>query len=723
MTHRDQAKDESDPGPIPEPPDSVSALMRPRGIAVVGASAKDFTLGQRLLTSLATGGYKGVIYPVNPRYETVQDLPCYASVKDVPGPLDCVAYAINEHRLTEALAEAAGAGARGAVVFSRGYVPPNSPRPTVGEQWAGVARELGMAVLGDNCMGMMNFVDNLRITGNPPKTPPGHGTVGLLSHSGSTWSGLVGNQRQLTYNFALSIGRESVTGLPQYMNFLLNQEETRAIGLVLEGVRDAEGFRAALDRAEAQDVPVVALKLGRSEKGQRFALSHSGAVSGSDSSFQAVCEHHAVSRVHTLDEFTDTLEIMRCTRRPTTDAIGVGTDSGGERELISDIGTDLGIRFAEFSPETTKKLEDTLDPGLSPLNPVDYWGDGRLYWEDCLKVMADDPGVGLVMMATNMVPGRKILTIAGENIENVHKYSPKPAVMMGNIHSTIDRGEAERLRGIGIPVLMGTQTALTAVKHFMAYHHRRRTDDTVAMPDDIDPIVVSRWKKTLESNPGRALDSHTAMALLADFGCPVVAGRSAHGEEEALRAADEIGYPVVVKTAAPDILHKSDRGGVIMNVGDAEALVRATRRLADAFGPAVQIQAQAPPGVEILLGMVKDAQFGPMMTFGLGGVLVEIFEDVATVIPPIGAERAGACLARLKGFPLLRGARGKPPVDIDALTAVISRFSILAGALGPWLAEIDVNPLIVHAKGTVAVDALVVPAAASDSPNDEDQET
>ena len=160
-----------------------------------------------------------------------------------------------------------------------------------------------------------------------------------------------------------------------------------------------------------------------------------------------------------------------------------------------------------------------------------------------------------------------------------------------------------------------------------------------------------------------------------------------------------------------------------MNVGDAEALVRATRRLADAFGPAVQIQAQAPPGVEILLGMVKDAQFGPMMTFGLGGVLVEIFEDVATVIPPIGADRAGACLARLKGFPLLRGARGKPPVDIDALTAVISRFSILAGGLGPWLAEIDVNPLIVHAKGTVAVDALVVPAAASDSPNDEDQET
>ena len=722
MTHRDQAKEGSVPESIPEPPDSISALLRPRGIAVVGASAKDFTLGQRLLNSLSTGGYKGGIYPVNPRYETLQDLPCYASVKDVPGPVDCVAYAINEHRLTEALADAAQAGARGAVVFSRGYVPPDSPRPTIGEQWGDLARELGMAVLGDNCMGMMNFVDDLRVTGNPPATPPGHGTVGLLSHSGSTWSGLVGNQRQLAYNYALSIGRESVTGLPQYMNFLLDQEETRVIGLVLEAVRDAEGFRAALDRAEAQDVPVVALKLGRSEKGGRFALSHSGAVSGSDSAFQAVCDHHAVSRVHTLDEFTDTLEMMRCARRPTTDAIGVGTDSGGERELISDIGTDLGIRFAEFSPETTKRLVDTLDPGLSPLNPVDYWGDGGLYWEECLKIMADDPGVGLVTMATNMVPGRRLLYISGENIENLHNYSPKPAVMMGNIHSTIDRDEAERLRGIGIPVLMGTQTALTAIKNFMAYHHRRRTDDCATMLDDIDPIVVTRWRKKLQSNAGQALDSHTAMALLADFGCPVVTRRIARTEEEARRAGDEIGYPVVVKTAATDVLHKSDEGGVIMDVGDAEALADATRRLAKTFGPAVQIQAQAPPGVEILLGMVKDAQFGPMLTFGLGGVFVEIFEDVVTVIPPISADRARDCLARLKGFPLLQGVRGKPPADIDTLTAVISRFSILAVALGPWLAEIDVNPLIVHARGAVAVDALVVPAAASESPNDEDQE-
>ena len=294
--------------------------------------------------------------------------------------------------------------------------------------------------------------------------------------------------------------------------------------------------------------------------------------------------------------------------------------------------------------------------------------------------------------------------------------------MMGNIHSTIDRGEAERLRGIGIPVLMGTQTGLEAIKHFTAYHHRRRTDDGAAMLDDIDPALVRAWRETLESNAGRALEPHAGMALLADFGCPVVAGRIAGSAEEARRAGDEIGYPVVVKTAAPEILHKSDLGGVIMDVGDGEALANAIRRLTDAFGPCVQVQAQAPPGVEVLLGMVRDAQFGPLMTFGLGGVFVEIFEDVVTVIPPIDPETARRCLERLKGFPLLQGARGRPPADIDTLTAVISRFSLLTGALGASLSEIDVNPLIVHAEGAVAVDALVVCAAPSDPSNDEARE-
>jgi len=691
-------------------PHPVHALLRPRSIGVVGASAKQESFGHRLLDAILGWRYAGNVYPINPRYDELHGRTCYPDLASLPEPVDCVAFALRDERLPEAMASAAEAGARAGVVFGRGYFPPGSPSPTPVDRWRAVAREAGMAVCGDNCMGFINFVDHLRVSGNPAVSEEPPGGVVLLSHSGSSWSGLVGSQRQLSLSHAVSIGRESITGVAEYLEFSLEQPDTRVIALIIETLRDTERFVHALESARARDVPVVALKLGRSEQGHYFAHSPSGCIAGSAAAFDAFFDHHGVTSVRTLDELADTVEMLRCARVPTTDAVGFGTDSGGERQLICDVSSDLGLTLATFSPHTEQRLGEVLDPGLEPLNPVDYWGDGRIYFEDCLKIVSDDPGVGMIVMATNMVPGRKLLDITCETIRNVAAHTAKPVAKLGHLHSTVDREAAAQLRGEAIPVMMGTATGLAAVKHFIEHHRRRRGE---RVPDEAPPVaqsVVERWADRLR-NRDRPMPVGEALELLGDFGCPVAPARVVSDLAGALAAARELDYPLVAKTANVEVLHRSELGGVHRGIDDEAALVAAYEALARDLGPQVLVQHQCEPGVELLFGIVVDEVLGPMATVGIGGIFVEIYRDVVSFVPPVGPLRAHALLRRLAGYPLLEGARGQAGCDLEALAGALAAFSTLAKELGPWLAEADINPVIAGPGGVTAVDALFVPRA------------
>ncbi|MEE8545198.1 MAG: acetate--CoA ligase family protein [Alphaproteobacteria bacterium] len=690
--------------------DAVARLLRPESIAVVGASARPGSFGASLLDALAGWDFGGAVHAVNPRYDEIAGYPCYATVAAIPEPVDCVIMAVADDRVEGLFAEAAAAGARAAVLFGRCYEPSAPGRARLTERLGAIAREAGMAVCGSNSMGFMNFVDRLRVCGHAPPIPALEGGIGVISHSGSSWSGLVGSQRQLRFNYAVSAGEEIATTMADYLAFLIARPETRVIGCVLETVRDPEAFLAALELADKRDIPVVALKLGRSELGARFALAHSGAIAGSDAAYRAVFERHNVCAVDTLDELADTLELFSRGRAPPGDGLGVVTDSGAERQLIVDLAAPTGLRFAALAPATRAKLEAVLDPGFEPDNPVDSWGDGAYIFEDCLTIMAQDPDVGIVALAVNMVTGRPYLYAQTAAAEAAHNATPKPIVAFGNLHSSICRDEAARLRELGIPVLMGTATALAAIAHFLAYHGRRRRGGvTAARPVPAAAEVVERWRRRLAAAGGAPLDGAESLRLFADFGGPVVAGAVVEGEAEALAAAAGLGYPVVLKTAAPEVLHKSEVGGVALGLADAEALAGAYRDLAAAHGARALVQAQAPPGVEVLLGVVNHEPFGAMVTVALGGVLVELFEDQVTLVPPIAAEQALGALARLKGHALLRGYRGRPAADIGALARAIERLGVLAVALGPLITELDVNPVIVGPDGALAVDALVVP--------------
>ena len=586
--------------------------------------------------------------------------------------MDCAAFAVSDDVIEVALAAAADAGARAGVLFGRAYEPPGMDGASRVERLWAIARNAGMAICGNNCMGYFNSVDGIKMSGDPPPLPDASGTVGLISHSGSTWSGMVGNQRDLFFNYAISAGQEIATTMADYLAFLLAAPETRVIACLMETVRDPERFLAALEQSDRQGIPVVVLKLGRTERGRSFALAHSGALAGSDAAYGAIFERHNVIRVATPDELLDTVEAFRSPRRPNAGGIGIVTDSGGERELIVDLATDIGAPLAEITPTTSTRLAEILDPGMEPQNPVDSYGDGRMLLEECLGALADDPAVAVVALATNLVDGRSYARASSTAIERVAAATTKPALVFGNMHSSVSREEATRLRALGVPVLMGTATALAAMQHLIDWQRRRI--QAHPMPPTLPAQLVLDAAHAAAQSPAAsdALPLPQALRLLELFGIP--ASPSVFAEEVAatVAAAEKLGFPVVLKTAAPDVLHKTDAGGVALDLHDRPAVADAYARITAACGKQVQVQAQAPAGTEVLLGMTNDTQFGPMVTVALGGVFTEILADTVTFQPPVSAASARGYLEKLRGYRLLQGYRGRPVADLDSLALTSS---------------------------------------------------
>ncbi|MBV9522364.1 MAG: acetate--CoA ligase family protein [Alphaproteobacteria bacterium] len=711
MTRRAEAEND-------KPDGAVAAMLRARSIAVIGASGKSGSFGHNVVTHLVDTGYGGRIYPINPRYEEIAGIRCFAEIATLPERVDCAVLAVADERLETALADAAAAHARSAVIFGSAMEEPGRPGMPLTERLAAIAREAGMAMCGGNCMGFLNLVDKVMVGGWPYKPPPTQGPIGFITHSGSSYSGFALNQRQLGMSHMISSGQELATTTAEYLEFLLTQDGVRVIGCILETVRDPERFIAALEAADRKGVPVAVLKLGRSEHGKTMARAHSGALAGSDAAYRAVFERHNVVPVYSLDELADTLELLGCGRQPTTDAVALMTDSGGERTMIVDLAAERGIGWASLAEATTRILADNLDAGLAPINPLDVWGTGHEHERvarTCFQALADDPAVGQVVFASNVPGGRALARTWGRVTEAVHAASAKPVMMLGNLSSAFDRDEAARLRSLGIPVLLGTQSGLHAIAGSIAWHRHRRERRVMATASPPDQIIA-RWKERLAEAKGASLDTGEGLALAADFGIPIAPSRVIAGESELDGALAALRFPVVLKTLAPAIDHKSDHGGVILGIETAAAARAACQDLLARLGGPMLVQEQVPHGTEIFLGLTVDAQFGPLVTVGLGGVFVEVIKDLVSFVPPIDGTAALTYLHRLKGFPLLEGARGRPSVDLAALSAAVARFSVLATALAPGLAEMDINPIIAGPEGAWAVDALVVPALPSRRP-------
>jgi acyl-CoA synthetase (NDP forming) len=537
------------------------------------------------------------------------------------------------------------------------------------------------------------------------------GPVTFVSHSGSAFAALAFNDRGIGFDLLVSSGQEVVTTMDEYVRFALERESTQVLALLLETVRHPDGFRASLAMAAERDVPVLALKVGRTERSKAMVTAHSGALAGEHGAYEAVFDAYGVHECRSLDEMVDAMELFSAPRR-VRGGHGIASihDSGGERALFVDLASDDGVPLAEVSAATLERISDVLDPGLEAANPLDAWGTGidadRIFRES-FAAFHDDDEVAAMAFVVDLTRQDEpydegYLQIA----RDVWDTTTKPFCVVSNLSAAIDRHEVSILREAGIPVLEGTTSGLRALKHLIddeAWRRRPRRARVEAAPGE----VREWWRVRLGT--GEPIGEREGLRLLSDYGIPVVATREAATAAEATSAADELGYPIALKTAAEGVQHKTDAGGVRLGIGDAAQLSVAYADMAARLGPQVTVSRMAPAGVEVALGIVHDATFGPLVLVGAGGVLVELLQDRRLALPPVDEATAMRLIDELEIRPMLGGARGAAATDVAALARTVSRSSVMALELGDLIAELDANPVIVSPKGCLAVDALVVP--------------
>jgi acyl-CoA synthetase (NDP forming) len=688
---------------------ALQPMLEARSVAVVGASVREGSVGNQSLVELLEGGFEGLIYPVNPKYQEILGLRCYPAVSEIGSAVDLAILAVGNPLLEEQLRLAAGAGVRSAVIFASCYEAPRDDAPPLADRLAAIARGAGMAVCGGNCMGFANVEKGVRALGfyEPKGLRPG--PVAFVSHSGSAFSALLHNDRGLSFNIAVSSGLEFAATAAEYIGYALSLESTKVIGLFLESIRDPAAFVDAIRSANDRDVPVVALKVGKEALTRRMVTAHSGALAGEDGAYEALFEAHGVLRVESLDEMVDALALLGSGRRAGLGGLASVHDSGGERALLVDSAAAVGVPLATISERTRKRLTELLEQGLLPVNPLDFWGTGRDAHDvvtACIRALLEDPDTAALAFTVDLTtedqPDEGYIRMA----EEVFPETTKPFAMLSNFAGGIDRADAKRLEDAGIPVLEGTLTGLAAFRHLFD-HRDQRALPALTGTSPVDTKTQERWKALLSTEA--SLSEPAALGLLSDYGVPTVRFEIAGSLDDVLAAVGDIGFPVALKTAMPGIEHKSDVGGVRLGLADAPEVTRAYRDLADRLGPQVAVAAMAAPGVEVHLGIVRDEQFGPLVLVAAGGVLVEVLNDRRLALPPLDAARATRLIDRLRSRPLLAGVRGRPPADLAALAGAVVALSWLAHDLGEHIEALDANPVVAGVDGCVAVDALVVP--------------
>ena len=693
-------------------------MLAPSSIALVGASTTPNVAGNDMVLELQLSGFRGPVYPVNPLYDEVEGLPCYRSLAELPEAPDLVVLGIGNQQLEEQVKAAIDMGAGGLVIFGSVALPVESGMKTLRQRITEMAREANLPIVGGNCMGFYNVDHWVRaFPFHRPYDVKGGG-VTLIAQSGSVLTALLWNDQKLRFNLAISPGHELVTTVADYMDYALQQPTTQVIAIFLEAVRDPAAFVAALKRAAELNIPVIILKAGRTPEGARLAKSHSGAIAGDDAAYQALFERYGVLSVQSMDELASTALLLTSGRLPAEGGLAAIFDSGGERELLVDIADEVGVPMAQINEKTTEILKENLDHGLEPINPLDAWGTGRNYqaiFENCWQALLDDPDTAMGVFVADLTSGFYLHESFARICRRVARRTNKPVAMLTNHIGTDSQDLACRTTAAGVPVLDGTLSGLKAIRHAMSYRDfiARPAPDLPTAPD---ASVTRKWRERLERS--ESLSEAEGLAMLSDYGIPVVQHGTAGNLEEARKLADSIGYPVVLKTATEGILHKSDVGGVHVNIANEEALTDVYEDMAKRLGPDVLVAAMAPVDVELALGIIIDDQFGPIVMVAGGGVFIEIYKDRRLCLAPVNRAAATEMLDQLTIRPVLDGVRGRPALDKAAVIDAMMALSSLATDLGDLLAELDVNPLAVTPSGCFALDALAVSRAASEALQD-----
>ncbi len=693
----------------------LAALFNPGSVAVVGASPSEGKVGRVLLENILSSGFPGRVYAVNPKHQEVLGIPCYPSVMDIPEIPQMAVIAVPAPHVETILEECGKKGVEVAVIISagfkemggEGYERENSLRKT--------AEKFGIRVLGPNCLGLADTFTPINATF--AAYPPRQGKVAFISQSGALCTAALSWANETHFGFSrfVSLGNKMDLDESDMLETFRNDENTLVIAAYLEGISDGSRFLEVAS-AVTREKPVIVFKAGTTQAGARAASSHTGTLAGSEKAYSAAFRKCGILRAGTVEELFQLSRGLVLRRPPDGDRVAIITNAGGPGIIASDAVENGGLHMATFSERTIEMLREKLPPAANIYNPVDVLGDAK---EDryrlALQAVLEDPLVDsalVILTPQAMTRVRETAEVVAEHASRTHKTVL--AVFMGGKEAE----EAERiLRSGGVPNFRFPEEAVRVLVRMREYAKFRAKRSSSPEEYPVEREKVQDLLEKLVALGRRELVEVESNEILKAYGIPVARSMLATNLEECIKAGRTIGYPVVAKIASPHILHKTDVGGVVINITNTDELINAYERInanvrrlfpdAEIWG--VLVQEMLPPSKELIIGVNRDTKFGPLIMVGLGGIFVEVLKDISFRLAPLPREEAEEMLRELKSYWLLKGVRGEPQSDLEAAVEVIQRVSQLACDF-PQIVEMDINPLRVleKGKGCMAVDARIV---------------
>lgn len=677
----------------------LSSMFEAGTIAVVGASARLGSFGERLAKATDSAGFQGRISFINPKGGKILDREAVPSIRDLDYAPDLAVLGLGGANLERGLIDAIEKGARAAVVFDSCHGEASDGTPLLA-RLKEIAADAGIPVCGGAGMGVLNTRRGL-IGSFYPADHLKPGGISLIAHSGSAFTVLGMHDPRFRFDIMASPGQEIGATIDEYIDYASGRDTTKVIAVFMEAARNPEGLVASLKRARDLGKPVVVCKVGRSEESARLARSHTGALAGSEAAYEAVFRECGAISVPSIDALMNTALLCSSGRIPGPGGAGLVIDSGGLREMQVDLAHEMLAPLAVLSPSTQAALREALPAELEPSNPLDcaadLTDDFSKVFDRGLEILAQAPEVSMLGLEADLrddyIYEEGLLRLAQE----LAGRTTKPVFFYTSFGQANNRRMGDDLADRGVPILNGAENTLAAVRNFQRWADARR--DVPETTPKVPPAPEL---------PAQC-DEVSSLALLSRFGVPVAQSRVCTTADAVIRAGEEIGYPLVLKTAEIGIDHKSDVGGVVLNLRNDDELAAAYASLSARLGPRVTVQRQAIRGIELAFGCVMDPDFGPLVMVAPGGTLVELFDERQFARAPFGPQQAEGMIRRLAVSRLIDGTRGESPRNMKAAALALSNFSIACASLAVPVREIDVNPVVVTDVGASAVDALIVP--------------
>ncbi len=701
---------------------SIHAMLHPRNIVLVGATDKPGNYAERIWNNLIKYKFEGGLYPVNAKRETVWGVPCYKDFASLPEKPDHVLVLVPARFAVQVIRDAAAAGARSATIVTSGFSElQDEESQRLAAELQQAVRETGLAVTGPNCLGNLSAGEKLFTNIDDRIVTMEAGAVAIAGQSGAIVMAIrqALEDRGVGVGYMVTTGNEAGLETPDLMAYFAADPSIRVIVVYLEGVRNTKAFRDACKAARGAGKPVIALKLGASEGGRAAAMAHTGALAGSIETFDAISTREGVIRVLGLDELIETTECFVHADPPKGNRLAAVTLSGGKRGLLIDAFYSAGLNFAPLGEDASEKLAKMLGPGSIVGNPLDAGFaavvDPSVYMQS-IRIMIDDPDTDIVIIDAELPKAPHELRERNLRIVNeMAGRASKPVIYISAMSIGFTEFTKDLRKSLpNIAVMQGMDRAVGAIKSLIGYASLAKVVPDIASSSKASARAL--LEKTLKTANGAALDEVASKKLLKAYGIPISKEEIARTAADAAKIAKKIGFPVVAKVVSADILHKSDIGGVVLNLGSAAEVKKAFNDITARVKKlktkpkleGVLIAQQVKADLELVVGASLDAEMGPVVLFGTGGVDIELMKDVALAGAPLDEAEARQLIDRTKAGVKIKGYRGKPPLhEPSAVKALVGLSNLMADA-GSRIASIDVNPFLINAKTGVAVDALIV---------------